>query len=83
MTDIIGAKKGVVYLIECGDITNATTIAQSDKFATITSAYSPTKVGDYIMVTLNSSGTFIELERCVGGVRIINKELQPNIPGAR
>lgn len=83
LTDIIGAKKGVVYLIECGDITNATTIAQSDKFATITSAYSPTKVGDYIMVTLNSSGTFIELERCVGGVRIINKELQPNIPGAR
>lgn len=83
LTDIIGAKKGVVYLIECGDITNATTIAQSDKFATIASAYSPTKVGDYIMVTLNSSGTFIELERCVGGVRIINKELQPNIPGAR
>lgn len=83
LTDITGAKKGVVYLVECGDTTNATTIAKSGKFATITAAYTPTKVGDYIMVTLNSAGTFIELERCVGGIRSINKELQPNIPGAR
>lgn len=83
LTDISGAKKGVVYLIECGNSSNATTIPKSGKFATITAAYTPTKVGDYIMVTLNSAGTFIELERCIGGVRTINKELQPNIPGAR
>lgn len=83
LTDITGAKKGVVYLVECGSKENATTIAKSGKFATITAAYAPTKVGDYIMVTPNSAGTFIELERCVGGVRTINKELQPNIPGAR
>lgn len=83
LTDITGAKKGIVYLIECGGTTNATTIAKSGRFATITAAYAPTKAGDYIMVTLNSAGTFIELERRVGGVRAINKELQPNIPGAR
>ena len=83
LTDIIGAKKGVVYLIECGSIDNATTIAKSGKFADITKAYTPTKIGDYIMVVLNNAGNFIELERQEGGVRTINKELQPNIPGAR
>ena len=83
LTDITGAKKGVVYLIECGSATNATTIAKSGKFAGITAAYTPTKEGDYIMITLNSEGNFIELERRVAGVRTINKELQPNIPGAR
>ena len=35
------------------------------------------------MVILNSEGKFLELERREGGVRTINKELQPNIPGAR
>ena len=83
LTDITGAKKGVVYLIECGSATNATSITKSGKFAGITAAYTPTKVGDYIMVTLNSEGNFIELERRVNGVRSINKDLQPNIPGAR
>lgn len=82
LTDIMGAKKGVVYLIECGSVANATTIVKSGKFAYITDAYTPTNVGDYIMVTLNSEGNFIELERRVAGVRTINKELQPNIPGA-
>ena len=83
LTDIIGAKKGVVYLIECGSIDNATTIAKSGKFTDITKAYTPTKIGDYIMVVLNNAGNFIELERQEGGVRTINKELQPTIPGAR
>lgn len=83
ITDITGAKKGIVYLIECGGTTNASTISKAGKFANITAAYTPTKVGDYIMVALNKAGNFIELERTVGGVRKINKELQPNIPGAR
>nr|DAJ56269.1 MAG TPA: major capsid protein [Caudoviricetes sp.] len=83
ITDITNAKAGVAYIIECGDITNATTIAKSDKFADITEAYTPTKVGDYIMVILNSKGKFLELERQVGGVRKVNAALQPNIPGVR
>ncbi len=83
VTDISGAKKGIAYVIECGGTTNASTIAKSGKFEAITKAYSPTKVGDYIMVILNSEGKFLELERREGGVRTINKELQPNIPGAR
>ena len=83
LTDITDAKPGVAYIIECGDVTNATTIAKADKFATLTAAYTPVAVGDYIMVVLNSEGKFLDLERCVNGVRSINTALQPNIPGAR
>ncbi|WP_294617674.1 hypothetical protein [uncultured Bacteroides sp.] len=83
ITDITNAKAGVAYIIECGDTDNATTIAKMGKFADITAAYTPTKVGDYIMVILNSKGNFLELERQVGGVRKVNAELQPNVPGVR
>lgn len=82
-TDITGAKKGVVYIIEIGSEDNATTIAKSDKFAKITEAWNPENVGDYIMVILDKDGNFMELERRVKGVRTINKEAQPNIIGGR
>ena len=83
ITDITGAKAGVGYIIECGSITNASTIAKTGKFAEISEAYTPTAVGDYIMVVLNKDGNFRELERCVGGVRKVNADLQPNLPGVR
>jgi len=83
LTDITGAKVGVAYLIECGSATNATRIAKSGKFSKISEAYTPTAVGDYIMVILDSTGNFLELERCVGGTRTLNAALQPNIPGVR
>lgn len=83
ITNITNAKAGVAYIIECGSTENATTIAKSGKFADITEAYTPTKVGDYIMLILNSKGNFLELERQVAGVRKVNAALQPNIPGVR
>ena len=83
LTDITGAKEGVAYCIEIGDIDNATSIAKSGKFANITKAFSPSKVGDYIMVILRKDGNFAELERREAGVRTINTELQPNVPGGR
>ena len=83
LTDITGAKEGVAYCIEIGSIGNATTIAKSGKFANITKAFSPSKVGDYIMVILRKDGNFAELERREAGVRTINTELQPNVPGGR
>lgn len=83
ITDIDNAKAGVAYIIECGSLTNATTIAKSGKFANIKSAWEPSAVGDYIMVILNSEGKFLELERQVGGTRTVNADLQPNIPGVR
>jgi hypothetical protein len=80
ITNITGAKAGVAYLIECGSTTNATTIAASGYFSEITAGYTPTAVGDYILVMLNSAGTkFLELERCVGGTRTINTDLQPYV----
>lgn len=83
ITDITGAKAGVAYIIECGDTKNASKIAKTGKFADITEAYTPTAVGDYIMVIIDSKSNFIELERCVAGVRKVNSAVQPNIPGVR
>ncbi len=83
ITDITDAKAGVAYIIECGDKTNASKIAKTGKFDSITEAYTPVAVGDYIMVILDSKGKFIELERCVDSVRKINTLVQPNVPGGR
>lgn len=81
LTEIEGAKKGIVYLIETGSETNPTGIVKSGKFADITEAWTPVKKGDYLMVVLKSNGNFMELERCVNGSRRINKEAQPNTTG--
>lgn len=83
--DIQNAKAGVAYCIEIGegDTKHQLTIAKSDKFANITAVWTPTQVGDYIMVILGKDGNFRELERRVGGKRTINKAVQPNVPGGR
>lgn len=83
LTAIDKAKKGVAYIVECGNKTNVTGIDKAGSFDSISEAWTPTAVGDYIMVMLNSQNKFIELERCIGGVRKVNKTAQPNVPGAR
>lgn len=83
LTEISNAKAGVVYIIEIGDDTYPTSIAKSNNFSAIKEKWEPVDVGDYIMVILNSSGKFMELERRVEGVRTINKDLQPNVIGGR
>jgi len=83
-TDITDAVEGQPYIIECGSLTNATAIAKANKFANLTAAWTPTAVGDYLMVVINNAGTaFRELERCVGGVRSVNSATQPTLPEAR
>ncbi|HMM02021.1 MULTISPECIES: hypothetical protein [unclassified Dysgonomonas] len=84
LTDIANIRPGVAYILEIGSTTNATTIARTGKFSELSAAFSPTAVGDYIMLVPNSDKTkFFELERMVGGVRTINAALQPNVPGVR
>ena len=83
ITDIVNAKNGVAYCIEAGVAEHLPKIAKSGKFANISDAFTATKVGDYIMGIMGNDGNFRELERCVGGKRTINKELQPNVPGGR
>jgi len=83
LTDFTNAVGGPAYILECGDVVHPTTIAKAAKFSELTAAYTPTAVGDYIMVVLASTGKFLEMERCVGGVRTVNPLLQPNVPGAR
>ncbi|MBE6224134.1 MAG: hypothetical protein E7122_02735 [Bacteroidales bacterium] len=64
ITDITNAKAGVVYRIECGSITNATTIAKADKFADLTDVWNPTAVGDWIKVYYNATTQkFVEVAR--------------------
>lgn len=82
LTDFVNAVAGVAYKLECGGLTNATTVAKSSKFSEIVEAYTPTALGDYLLVVYDTTATkFFELERCVGGVRAINPIKQPNTPG--
>lgn len=83
ITDIIGAKAGVAYIIEAGGASNLSKVEKSGKFANITEAWTPTQAGDYLMVILGSDGNFRDMERRTGGVRKVNDKLQPNIPGVR
>ncbi|TAJ13043.1 hypothetical protein DMA11_10275 [Marinilabiliaceae bacterium JC017] len=82
LTDITNAKEGVGYIVECGGLTNATTVDKAGKFDQITEAFSPSAIGDYLQVVYDKTDDkFLELERCMGGTRTINKALQPNMPG--
>ena len=64
LTDIVGAKAGVVYRIECGSTTNATTIAKSGKFSELTAAWEPDAVGKFLKVYYNPTDEkFIEVAR--------------------
>jgi hypothetical protein len=82
LTDITSAAKGKAYIIECGATANASTIAKAGKFDELTAAYTPTAVGDYIMLYYDGA-KFHDMERCVGGTRTIVSAVQPNIPGVR
>ena len=64
LTDITGAKQGVVYIIRSGGGTNATTIAKSGKFDGITAAWSPNAAGDFLKVYWDGA-KFVEVERKV------------------
>lgn len=82
--EVASAKKGQVYIIECGSTVNPQSIDKAAKFANITAAWTPSAVGDYIMVILNDAETeYRELERCVAGVRTVNALVQPTLPEAR
>lgn len=63
LTDIVNAKEGVVYRIECGDMANATTISKADKFSEV-EAWTPTEAGNWIKVYYNAkTGKFHEVSR--------------------
>lgn len=62
LTDITNARTGVVYKIECGDATNATTIAKSGKFASLKEGWTPAAAGDWIKVYFDGTN-FQEVAR--------------------
>ena len=64
ISDIANAEEGVIYHIECGSITNATTIAKSGKFAGISKAWQPTAVGQWIDLYYDATNdAFLEAAR--------------------
>lgn len=79
-----GGEDGQVYILECGHLTNPQSIDKAANYAGLTAAWTPTAVGDYVMFTINAAGDGVrELERKVGGVRTVNKLVQPKLPEAR
>jgi hypothetical protein len=65
ISGITNAQKGYTFKIECGDTTNVTKIAKTGVFANLKDAWIPTKVGDFIKLSLGKDGKFIEAERKV------------------
>lgn len=63
ITDIVGAETGVIYHIEGGSATNATTIAASGKFSRISAGITLT-TGNYLEVEWNGE-KFVEVNRYV------------------
>ncbi len=64
LADIVNAEEGVIYHIECGSTTNATTIAKDGKFAGLSKAWTPTAAGQWIDVYYDAtSETFTEAAR--------------------
>lgn len=64
LTDITGAKRGVVYIIRSGGGSNATTVAKSGKFDGLTAAWEPKAAGDFLKVYWDGE-KFVEVERKV------------------
>lgn len=64
ISDISNAVEGVIYHIQCGGATNATTIAKSGKFSKISRDWEPDAVGEWIDVYYNTTeGKFYEAAR--------------------
>jgi len=86
ITDIENASIERVYKIVCGNVTNATTIAQALKFSKLSAAWEPTAVGDYIKVYAELEDYDVTVDgETVKGTRATGKflELERKVtPGA-
>lgn len=64
ISDLLHPTTGLVYVIECGGLTNASTIAKTGKFSEITASWEPKAKGDYIKLYWDkAAGKFKEVER--------------------
>lgn len=72
-TTISNAIAGVLYRIETGSLTNATTVNKAGDFDQITASFVPVAVGDYLRVIYDPvAGKFLEYDRKVNGVIAAN-----------
>lgn len=64
ITDIAGARAGVVYRLEIADKTHPSKIAKEGKFSELSEAWNPSAVGEYLKVYYDAeSDKFIEVGR--------------------
>lgn len=62
ITGITGAVAGDIIKVECGSLTNASTIADAGVFL-LDSNFAPTEVGEYIVMIARADGKFVEMQR--------------------
>ncbi|WP_372648247.1 hypothetical protein [Draconibacterium sp.] len=78
ITTIANKAVGQMYVIECNSLTNASTIAKAGDFSEITEAWTPTAVGDSIVVVWDAGAAkFKEICRVVGGNLSYNAATTP------
>ncbi|MFV0269766.1 MAG: hypothetical protein ACK5HT_21820 [Draconibacterium sp.] len=78
ITTIANKSVGQMYIIECGHLTNKSTIDKAGDFSELTAAWTPTAVGDSIVVVWDAGAAkFKEICRVVGGNLTYNVATTP------
>ena len=78
-TEVTNDVAGQLYILECTNLTNATTVAKAALFSEITAAYTPTALGDLLAFVWDAGQSkYKEICRVVGGVLAYNSASTPN-----
>ena len=78
-TEVTNDVAGQLYILECTNLTNATTVAKAALFSEITGAYTPTALGDLLAFVWDAGlSKYKEICRVVGGVLTYNAASTPN-----
>lgn len=78
ITTITNKVAGKMYVIECGSLTNKSTIDKAGDFSEITEAWTPTALADCIVLVWDAGASkFKEILRKVGGTLTYNADTTP------
>ena len=84
ITGVTGKVAGQLYIVECGHLTNASTITKAGDFSEITATFTPVAVGDLLAFVWDAGAAkYKEICRVVNGVLAYNSATTPNAIGAR
>lgn len=85
ITGVTGKVAGQLYIVECGHLTNASTITKvGGDFSEITADFTPVAIGDLLAFVWDAGAAkYKEICRVVNGVLAYNSATTPNAIGAR